>query len=342
MAVACSVAPPSGGPTLAVIENDLPGEGLTTTSVNGTEPWLARVFNPQLMVSPAVVHPFGGLFRTPEELTVMVRVEVAAGAFPPLATVKTTLWVVPSGERVRLVSLTPMSGLGGGGSEGFVVPGWPGGADVGCGGGDDSLGGDGDGAGLGVGVGVGVGASVGEALVGTALPPNGFAAATQAMPPAMSTARIAARSGFRHLSQNVGGGAEGGPFSSSVVTPAGGTVCGTSRSAPEASSASATTAGRTWVSSSKGIASRPKSKRTPSGARRYRTGVAHSLRLVVRIAWRARVTAKSMVWPDIRAVYIAALNAIAASSLISNCIATTAGIPSSTRLAAVPAMGRGR
>jgi hypothetical protein len=54
---------------LAVTVNDLPGEGLSTTSVNGVEAWLAMAFNGHVTVSPAVVHPFGPLFKAPENLT---------------------------------------------------------------------------------------------------------------------------------------------------------------------------------------------------------------------------------------------------------------------------------
>ena len=71
------------------------------------------------------------------------------------------------------------------------------------------------------------------------------------------------------------------------------------------------------------------------------TGVAHSISLTsVNTALRASDTAASIgYWRPISDVNSSSAKTIAARSLIANCIATTAGTPSATRLVAIPANG---
>ena len=75
-----------------------------------------------------------------------------------------------------------------------------------------------------------------------------------------------------------------------------------------------------------------KSNRRPSSLRRNRTGVAHSVSLTsVKTALRASATATSIgSWRAISDWYNSPAKVIAALSEISNCIATTAGMPSAT------------
>src|SRR4029079_17943814 len=76
----------------------------------------------------------------------------------------------------------------------------------------------------------------------------------------------------------------------------------------------------------------------PSTVRRNRTGVAHSISLTsVNTALRASDTAASIGYcRPMSDVNSSSANTIAARSLIVNCIATTAGTPSATRLVAIP------